>query len=107
MKLISWRHVKLRRNSDIFKIVLPFKETEAVLIRERINIAECMKNMNSKATITITPRPQIKTIHQIRTLSLKLNNLQKKQCRINVLAYTLFIFRITSSIRTTFIGAHL
>ena len=27
----------------------------AVLIRERINIAECMKNMNSKATITITP----------------------------------------------------
>lgn len=55
MKLISWRHVKLRRNSDIFKIVLPFKETEAVLIRERINIAECMKNMNSKATITITP----------------------------------------------------
>lgn len=25
------------------------------MIRERINIAECMKNMNSKATITITP----------------------------------------------------
>lgn len=47
--------MKLRRSSDIFKIVLPFKETEAVLIRERINIAECMKSMNSKATFTITP----------------------------------------------------